>query len=175
MKGGDVEDEESKNELLRLRQKGVLPELEIAGQVYEVDWCNRLLRALDNPEVEPISFSEQGGNFYGDYYYLPYDFKEKKIVGLGFDATTLPENVVIVKFPGGLKLDPFAVARENGLNQRKFVENNPISKRIIAEVIPLNQTALVRFVELNKQKQIPQIAKKSSASIKNRKGNGLSK
>lgn len=168
-----MQDQELSSEFFEERLSGILPEIELPGQVYEVDWRNRMLRAKDNTEVVPISLREHGGNFYGDYYYLPYDVKGKKIVELDFGATALPKNVVIVKFPGGLKLDPVGMAREYRLNVRAFVEKHPVSKRIIAEVILLNKTEMVRFVELNRQKQLLQKTEKASLKIKTRKGKGL--
>ena len=140
--------------LYQLRRKGVLPEIELPGQVYVVDWRERVLRAKDRIDVAPLVLSERKRNFYADTYFFYYNTVEKKFVDLDMKLTMLPKDVMIVKIPGGLQLDPVGVAREYGIDEKKFVKDNPLSERIVADAIPLTMTNLITIAERNRVKEL---------------------
>ncbi|UPZ36485.1 hypothetical protein MUB18_20580 [Sphingobacterium sp. PCS056] len=147
-----LSDEQEK--LYQLRRKGVLPEIELPGQVYVVDWPERVLRAKDRIDVAPLVLSERKRNFYADIYFFYYNTVEKKFVDLDMKLTMLPKDVMIIKIPGGLQLDPVGVAREYGIDEKKFVKDNPLSERIVADAIPLTMTNLITIAERNRVKEL---------------------
>lgn len=144
----ELSDEQEK--LLKQRQSGILPEIEFPGQIYVVDWKERMLRPIDSLDLKPLKLSENGMGFYGDSYHFVYDTKKKEWGELD-DFDHLP-NLAIIKVPGGLILDPVGVAREHGFNERLFVSRNPIRPKLIAEVRSVSKSNLQRFID-NERKQ----------------------
>lgn len=142
-------------ELLKQRQKGILPEIEFPGQIYVVDWKERVLRPKDRLDLMPLKLGEKGKGFYGDSYHFMYDLVQKKWVeNEGFD---FGPSKVIIKLPGGLVLDPVGVAREYGVDERAFVANNPIVPKLVAEILRPSKREIQRVI--NKKKwQKPKIS-----------------
>lgn len=142
---------DEQEELLKQRQKGILPEIELPGQVYVVEWTERVLRPKDRLDLKPLRLSEKGKGFYADSYHFLYDTEKKELVEI--DEFDLQPKVVVVKIPGGLLLDPVGVARESRLDERRFVANNPISPKIVAEVLQVSKNEISRFFERQRNKR----------------------
>lgn len=146
---------DEQEELLKQRQKGVLPEIEFPGQIYIVDWKERVLRPKDRLDLKPLKLSEKGRGFYGDSYHFVYDTEIKEWADI--DDFDLRPNMVKITIPGGLTLDPVGVAREYGVDERAFVANNPIVPKLVAEVLRPSKREIQRVI--NKKKwQKPKIS-----------------
>lgn len=157
---------DEQEELLKQRQKGVLPEIELPGQVYVVDWKERVLRPKDRLDLMPLKFGEKGKGFYAEGYHFLYDTEKKEFVEI--DDFKLRSNIVIIKLPGGLVLDPVGVARESGLNERLFIASNPIIPKLSAEVLRVSKNEIRRMIN-NKIWKVPLITR---VARKFKKGRG---
>lgn len=146
---------DEQEELLKQRQKGVLPEIEFPGQIYVVDWRERVLRPKDSLDLMPLKFSEKGKGFYADGYHFVYDTGKKEFVEI--DDFKLRSDMVIIKLPGGFVLDPVGVARESGLDERLFVAINPIIPKLSVEILRVSKIEAQRII--NKNSKEPVIAR----------------
>ncbi len=138
---------------LQQRKGGKLPEIDIAGTMFYVEVRLRELRAdyrlmsrinLDNLEFGPD----------GESYRFAFNTETKRLVDIDTTITEWPKDVVIVEIPGELKLDPYSVAREMGIDPEEFVKEHPIEKELKAKIIHLSETGFPALMEKNKKKLI---------------------
>lgn len=142
-----MELDEQQEKLLRERQKGTLPEIEFPGQVFIVNWRERVLVPKGRLDLKPLKLSEKGKGFYADNNHFIYDTEKKSWVE--YDDFDLSPNMVIIRMPGGLTLDPVGVAREYGVDERAFVANNPIVPKLVAEVFRPSKREIQRILTKN--------------------------
>ncbi|UUC44197.1 hypothetical protein [Flavobacterium cerinum] len=164
-----MELDEQQEELFRKRQKGILPEIEFPGQIYVIDWRERVLRAKDKIEVEPIRISERKRGFYGDNNFLIYDTRNRNVIEYKLEEPYSVANLVVLNIPGGLTLDPVGVARENGLDERKFAAIHPLTQKIVAKVVPVSRAEIRRLIGIMSAKPSEGEAIKKNS----RKGKGI--
>ncbi|MEE1946410.1 hypothetical protein VRU48_14900 [Pedobacter sp. KR3-3] len=142
----------SAEELLRRRLSGILPEIDIAGNRFEVDWPGRKLIQCTDRRVE-IRLDTLLLTRDAKHYQCCFDLVNKKVVRLSENITRLPENIVRLLIPYELTLDPVAVAREMNQPVAELLKVFPIREGLKAEVIPLEQTEWAQKVRANREKK----------------------
>lgn len=158
-------------ELLAQRLAGILPRIDIAGEPFIIDWRLKELRDARDPSVR-IDLHSLPMDETGEQYLFFYNTRLKKADPPDPKTTRLPDDVVLLKIPYEMKLDPVGVAREYGLPDKELLERFPIQRELKVAVIPLDQTELVQLVKRNRDKQrllglMPKIIKRRA------KGRGL--
>lgn len=158
---------------LQQRIGGKLPEIDIAGTMFFVDIRLHELRSdyqlmsrinLDHLELGPT----------GDTYLFAFNTESKQLVNIDLKLTAWPDNVIIVEIPDEVKLDPYAFARENGIDPIEFVKNHPIEKELKAKVISLSETGFVAMMEKNKKAKQDKLIQQRNEDIgKRNKGNRI--
>jgi len=135
------------------RRAGKLPNFWINGNEFEVDVNKHELRPRDGLTA-PIplrlfNFADDGRK-YNEYYHLT----ERRLVNLDLSITALPENIVQIRIPNVLHLDPVGVADRYGIDAHFILRRYPIQKELKAELIPLEQTPLLDLTLYNRQQQV---------------------
>jgi hypothetical protein len=135
------------------RLAGILPQIEIAGTNYIVDWRLKELRQ-DNAPHEKINLKTLTLSDDGEYYQFFYNVRSKTVYTTETTITALPENVVMLEIPNELKLDPVGVARQYEMDDFAMLLTHPYRSKLSAIVHPLSKTGLPDLVERNlKNKQ----------------------
>jgi len=135
-------------ELLKIRQSGKLPHINLAGTDFTVDWRLRQIRETELP-WKNISFDDFEMDDYGDKYLCFFNTETHELYMPPDDLMELPEIVVVLEIPNELHLDPVAVARENGLDLAELLREYPITENLVAKVFPLTDTGLPAMIENN--------------------------
>ncbi len=133
-----------------LRRQGILPKIDIAGEVFIVDLRLHELRHAKNhhPTLRLKDFDLTGE---GDHYIAFYHPATKQIVDLDPRLTEFPDGVIKISMPGELGLDPVATARIYGINERDLLRRYPIQKELKAELIPLSETGVLAMIQRNRE------------------------
>jgi len=138
------------------RAQGVLPHIDIAGTDFTVDWRLRELRETAAPwnriELQRAEMSPEG-----EAYYLLYDQDSHEEFVFDDEVAEVPEGVVFIKVPYEVRLDPYAVAIQYGIDPKEFVEKFPFEKNLRADVRPLSETNIAAMAAENRQR-IPEEA-----------------
>lgn len=151
---------------LQQRQGGKLPIIDIEGTPYFVEIRLRELRAdfrlmsrinLDKCETAPD----------GESYRFAYDTATKQMVTIDPGITEWPENVKVLEVPGDIKLDPYSLARDNGMDPVEFVKKNPFPKELKAKEIQLAQTGFPEIMDKNRKAKQGLLQKKDRPLGKN--------
>jgi hypothetical protein len=152
------------------RISGVLPQIKIAGTDFTIDLRLHELRETDKP-TNRIDLRNMNMSPSGDHYVCFYHTQKHNVYTVPAGLTTLPKKVVMLEIPNELRLDPFAVARENNLDAREFIKEHPLSKELSAGIIPISETGLPQLVQenINKEKELRQ-----DRDISSNRGHGLS-
>nr|WP_199077435.1 hypothetical protein [Pedobacter sp. ASV19] len=137
---------------LHNRLLGALPQIDLYGDTFYVDWRLKELRAKDDFAAVPLNLKAMEMNSDGTAYICLYHIPTKSEYQLDVAATKLPKDVVFLEIPYELKLDPVGVAREHGLKDTTFLRRFPIQKELKARVTLLSQTALPKIIENNRKK-----------------------
>jgi hypothetical protein len=58
----------------------------------------------------------------------------------------LSKNVVLLEIPHEIKLDPMAVAREQGIDHHALLKENPIQSELKAIVKPISEAGLSKLI-----------------------------
>jgi hypothetical protein len=135
---------------LQQRKSGKLPEIDIAGTMFYVEVRLRELRA-DYKLMSRINLDKLENGPDGESYRFAFNTETKRLVDIDPKITEWPKDVVIVEIPDDLKLDPYSVARENGIDPEEFVKKHPIEKELKAKIIPLSETSFPELMEKNKK------------------------
>lgn len=158
---------------LQQRINGKLPEIEIAGTMFFVDIRLRELRA-DYRLMSRINLDKCETGPDGESYRFAYNTESKQMVTIDPKLTEWPNNVIIAEVPGDVKLDPYAVAREYGIDPAQFVKDHPISTELKAKEVPLSETGFPAMMEKNKKiKERPLLEKKVRGLSQRNKGNRI--
>lgn len=149
--------------LLGKRLAGELPCILIGDDEFIIDWRLRELRHKEQCQCT-IQLSGMAMSEDGEHYLCFYHLLTKAVIHIGDDITSLPGDVVMLKIPNELKLDPVGVARDYGLDDMFMLDKYPIVSRLEAVIIVLEETGLPVLIERNLEKhkkdKTPEIKKK---------------
>jgi hypothetical protein len=136
--------------LLDQRLNGVLPQIDLAGEMFIIDLHLQELRHAANfhPVISLKSFELTNDGWHYEAYYHPV---MKQVVELDPRLLELPEGVIKLKIPNEIGLDPIATARAYGMDERELLRRYPIQKDLKAEVIPLSETHIPALIRRNKE------------------------
>jgi hypothetical protein len=144
----DPVEQQKAAELLKIRQSGKLPHIDLAGIDFTVDWRLRQMRDTEQP-WNNISFDDFEMDDYGDKYLCFFNTQTHELYTPPEDIIELPEHVVVLEIPNELDLDPVAVAREYGADISELLREYPITEKLTAKVSPLSDTGLPAIIESN--------------------------
>lgn len=149
---------------LEQRQKGLLPRIDIAGNDFIVDMASSELRSVNDPSTR---ISLKGLNRSDDYehYICFYHLPTKQVVSIDLKITELPKDVAMLKIPVEAKLDPYAAAKEIGMDTKQFLRVHPPQKDLQATVVPLSMKGLPALVEQNKKAMKGKFVKQAKKSL----------
>ena len=137
-------------EQLELRHKGVLPRIDIAGELFIVDLHLQELRHAANfyPVISLKSFELSNDGWRYKAFYHPV---LKQIVEIDPKLTGFPESVIRIEIPNEIGLDPVKTAQQYGIDERELLRRHPIQKALKAVVIPLSETHLPGLIQRNRE------------------------
>lgn len=137
-------------QLLEQRHEGALPRIRIAGEDFYVDLRLRELRHAGtfHPVLSLKSFEMTADGWHYEAYYHPVI---RQLVALDPKLTELPHNVVKIRIPNEIGLDPVGAARLYNIDERTLLRLHPIQKSLIAEVIPLSETQIPALIRRNRE------------------------
>ncbi|MBT2560115.1 hypothetical protein J7E50_02620 [Pedobacter sp. ISL-68] len=138
-------------ELFRLRSAGTLPHIDINGTDFTIDWRLKELRETASP-WNNINLKNMEMSRSGEQYLCFYDTVNHREWDFDPDITAPPENVVLLEIPYEVKLDPYAVAREYGIDPAEFISDYPIEKNLVGILKPLTESGLPQVIAENLQK-----------------------
>ncbi|WP_339869405.1 hypothetical protein [uncultured Algoriphagus sp.] len=139
-------------DLLRQRKIGVLPEIDIAGQVFTIDLRLNELRNTQSPDKR-LGLDEMVTAKDGQHYLFFFDRENQSILHASPDLLKIPENTVLMKIPDELGLDPVGMARRYGLGDEYFLKMHPYDGTLKGKVVPLDKSGLPEYVARNQQEQ----------------------
>ena len=148
----DPVQQQKAEELLKIRQSGKLPHIDLAGTDFTVDWRLRQMRETELP-WKNISFDDFEMDDYGDSYLCFFNTQTHELYMPPDDLMVLPENIVVLEIPNELKLDPIAVAREYGSDLSELLREYPITENLAAKIFPLSESGLPGLIENNVRRQ----------------------
>lgn len=138
-------DQELYNDRVRM---GRLPVMKILEHDYFVDLRCRELRStsdfMNKIDLRSTLETDDGG------FQFFLDSRTKQVVNIENYAGSL-SGIVFVKLPAETKMDPYAVARDNRLDEKDFLIKYPLQKGIKAETKPAAKTFAKEIVKINKQ------------------------
>lgn len=137
-------------ELLEQRRNGILPQIDLAGEMFTVDLRLHELRNSKHffPVISLKSFELTDDGWHYEAYYHPV---MKQVVELDPKLLEFPEGVVKLKIPNEIGLDPVAAASIYGMDERELLRRYPIQKELKAAVIPLSETHVPALIRRNKE------------------------
>ena len=135
-------------EALAIRHTGLLPRIDIVGEMFVVDLRMQEFRHAEHffPILSLCSFelTEDGWNY--EAFYHPV---MRQTVELDPKLLELPDYVRI-RIPNEIGLDPVSAARIYGMDERELLRRYPIQKELKADVIPLSETNVPALIQRNK-------------------------
>lgn len=137
-------------EALAIRKNGKLPLIDINGEPFVVDLRLHELRhaELFYPIISLKSFDISGeeGHYEGFYNTIM-----KQVVEIDPKLLEFPDHVVKIRLPDEVELDPIAIARDYGMDEKELLRRYPIQKDLKAEIIPLSETGIPALIQRNKE------------------------
>jgi hypothetical protein len=142
-------------QLLEKRLQGALPRIRIAGEDFYVDLRLRELRHAGSfhPVLSLKSFEVTDDGWHYEAYYHPFI---RQLVSLDPQLTELPDNVIKIRLPNEIGLDPVGAARLYNIDERTLLRLHPIQKNLVAEVIPLSETNIPALIRKNREELMRQ-------------------
>ncbi|WP_345949015.1 hypothetical protein ABDD95_19395 [Mucilaginibacter sp. PAMB04274] len=138
-------------ELFKRRSLGILPHIDIAGTDFTIDWRAKELRESAAPwNTIPLRNLDMGDA--GENYLFFYDTAKHTLWHFDPYITALPANVILLEIPYELKLDPYAVANEYGMDPAELIAEFPIQKTLSSAVKPLSESGLPEIIQENLEK-----------------------
>jgi hypothetical protein len=137
-------------EVLERRHLGLLPVIGIGEETYIVDLRLKELRHLTDPQ-RSISLKRLDLSAEGDQYLFFYDLGKHTQVELDPKLTEFPEQVVLVKIPNEVGLDPVATATAYGIDERQLLRRFPVSAKLEAQLVPLAETGVPAMISRNRE------------------------
>ncbi|WP_276502904.1 hypothetical protein [Terrimonas pollutisoli] len=139
------------HDLLKKRQTGVLPTIDIAGKMYIVDCRLNELRPKDDFSYS-IKFDDLYYRVEDEKYLAYYNTASHRIEEIDLNLRSLPKNVVQIEIPGQISLDPVAVARKYELDFKDTLLKHPLHEHRKLKTMPLKDTNLPELVKSNRQR-----------------------
>lgn len=155
---------------LKQRMGGRLPEIDIDGTKFFVEIRLRELRA-DYRLMSRIDLDKCETGPDGESYRFAYNRETKQMVSIDPKITEWPKDVIILEIPGDVKLDPYAVAREYGMDPQEFVKQHPIEKEQKAKQIPLLETNFLAMMDKNKKQKTQNLVQKPERGLSQKNKN----
>ncbi|MBS0027250.1 hypothetical protein ACTJJ0_12355 [Chitinophaga sp. 22321] len=144
--------------------KGMLPTVDIAGQLFYVDLRMDMLRPKDDFLSKGIVLSEIGSYHLGesDEYLIPYNPKthEFQEIDLG-KITEYPKDLIAAKFPSEWKLDPIGWNRLTRVDWHDGLKHTGLRSHCNAEIIPWEKTVLRDVIRENRERENKQTENKN--------------
>lgn len=87
----------------------------------------------------------------------------KQVVNIDPKLTEFPDNVVKIRLPNELGLDPVSTARRYGIDENELLRRFPPKKDLKAVIIPLADTGIPALIRQNReqlQKEHAEIARR---------------
>jgi hypothetical protein len=137
-------------EALAIRKNGKLPIIDINGERFVVDLRMHELRHAEffYPVISLKSFDIADEDWRYEGF---YNTMLKQVVEIDPNLLEFPDHVIKIRLPLEVELDPVAVARDHGIDERDLLRRYPIQKELIAEVIPLSETEVPAMIQRNKE------------------------
>lgn len=155
-------------ELYSQRINGKLPTINIAGTDFIVDLRLNEVRP-QNVFHTRINLKNLDTDDNGNYQFF-FRLTDYEVVKIEPTITELPKNVVMVKLPNDLELDPVAVARHYGIEGIKgWLMKFPLGDKLKAQVTPLSKTGLPEMIRKNNEP----LLKKNKDNPSRKKGKHL--
>ncbi|UOE47810.1 hypothetical protein MTO98_25710 [Mucilaginibacter sp. SMC90] len=126
------------------RLAGILPEIDIGGTSFTVDWKSRELRETGHP-ANKIDITAMALNYFKDGYEALYDTGHRQLYTIGEGIHEIPENVLLLHIPYEMELDPVAVAQEKGLDDLVFSNGHPVRNHLKGYLWPIDQNTLAQL------------------------------
>lgn len=169
---------------LHLRwNKGILPTLEIAGDVFCVDLAEGKLLLKDGSASQYIPFAKLWEYFdqHAHSYIIPYNPITHQMQEVNHQTITeLPKEIVIVQFPHEYELDRVGWNKKHGFDLSRGLEYLEPKLNIKARTLPWHQTNIPERIKLNLEKKMaaqkeekPEISSTSKVLPKIKKGRGI--
>lgn len=138
-------------EALALRRKGVLPQIDLAGERFIIDVRLHELRHAQHffPVISLKNLELTDDGWHYECFYHPL---LKQPVPLDPELTEFPDHVVKLRLPNELILDPVGTARHYAMDEQRLLRRYPIQKELKAEVIPLSETNIPGMIQRNREK-----------------------
>lgn len=132
------------------RLNGILPQINLAGEMFTVDIRNHDLRDSRNfsPVISLKSFELTNDGWHYEAYYHPV---MKQVVEIDPKLLEFPEGVVKIRIPNEIGLDPVGTARQYGMDERELLRRYPILIILKAEIIPLSETNIPAMIQRNRE------------------------
>ncbi|MDT3402318.1 hypothetical protein [Mucilaginibacter terrae] len=131
------------------RHQGVLPMIDIGGEPFIVDIRSKELRQASNL-TNRIPLRQADLSATGDEFLFFYHLADRCTVELDPKLTAFPDQVVLVKVPNEVLLDPIATAEACGLDVRQLLRRFPIRKDLKATLVPLADTGVPGMISRNR-------------------------
>lgn len=161
------------------RLAGILPIVDIAGDLFYVDVRLGELRLKDDFSHNGIHFSQLEPHPLIAPQTLRFFYDKETKQAVRYDADELmeiPKNVTAFEIPIMEKLDPVRIATMYGLDMQDFLMKVPPQARFEAKVLPWEQTGLPRIIAENQQRMRTEKfleAHRSKKNVPKRKGRSL--
>ncbi|MBN9284121.1 MULTISPECIES: hypothetical protein [unclassified Flavobacterium] len=143
---------------LNRRMSGILPTINIEGDLFYVDVAKDCLRPADDFISNGISFTEIEERFDEERnaYVIPYDKQKKEYQKLDYEnITAIPKDLVVVAFPAEYDLDPIGFNRKYRQREFQTLKEVNVRSHFKADVVSWEEFGMVRLIEENLKKQKP--------------------
>lgn len=134
------------------RLMGRLPTIEIAGQPFYVDMKIWEFVARDNVKLA-ISLDEISPYEHEGTATFLYDTERKAVFHPDWNFTSIPENVVAIRIPGLVHLDPVGFATYLKKEEGYFLNRFPFKPRHSARIVPYKETNFSYLMERNLEQE----------------------
>lgn len=132
------------------RKLGILPQIEIAGEHFFIDLRLQELRHVRDftpiLSLKKFTLTEDS-----EQYWAFYHLMLRQIIDIDPKLTEFPDNVILIKIPNELGLDPIGAARIYGIDDVEVLKEYPIRENLKAEVVPLSETQVPAWIAANRK------------------------
>lgn len=143
-------------DVLQCRHNGVLPLINIAGNIFQVDYKEGVLRDLasDNPKDIDFTDLDIGYTNNENEIVFPYDPERKEISELDLTNTTrFPDHLICVAIPRLSTLDPVGFSRLHRVNETAQLLETGIRLSFVARNVPWSETSFGNAIKDNRTRE----------------------